>query len=183
MIYYISDTHFFHAKIIELCNRPYDSVEEMNEDIVKKWNNKVTNNDDVYFLGDFALKGNTYEIINIMKRLKGKIHFIQGNHDDVNLLKELKRQNLIEDFAMYREIEDNGRKVVLFHYPIEDWNGQYKGSYHIFGHIHNNNLNEYRVIPNRFNAGVEVIGYEPKTLDGLIKLNSLKQTKLEDFVK
>lgn len=182
MIYYISDTHFFHTRIIEICNRPYKSVEEMNEDIIQKWNKKIKDSDDVYFLGDFALKGSDDEVIEVAKRLKGKIHFIQGNHDKVELLEELKKRNLIEDYAIYREIEDNGRRVVLFHYPIEDWNGQYKGSYHVFGHIHNTQ-NNYKIMPRRFNAGVEVIGYEPQTLDSLIKLNKYKQTKLEDFEK
>ena len=168
MIYYISDTHFGHEKIIKLCNRPYQNIQEMNEDIIKKWNNKVKPEDDVYFLGDFAYKISSINAIEILKRLNGKKHFIKGNHDKESFLSTIKEKGLIEEVNIYQEINDNDRRVILFHYPIEDWNGQYHGSYHLFGHIHNSN-NYYKTIENRFNVSIESINYEPKTLDELIK--------------
>ena len=170
MKYYISDTHFCHDNIIKMCKRPYSSTAEMNEDIIAKWNNKVKPSDEVYFLGDFIYKGSQNEAFNIIKRLNGKKYFIKGNHDKETLLMQLKNAGLIEWVDDYKIISDNDRMVVLFHYPIEDWNGQYHGSYHLYGHVHNND-NNYKTLPRRYNVSVEMIGYEPKTLDELIYLN------------
>lgn len=97
-----------------------------------------------------------------------KKHFIKGNHDKEIFISTIKEKGLIEEVNIYQEIIDNNRRVILFHYPIEDWNGQYHGSYHLFGHIHNSN-NYYKTIENRFNVSIESIDYEPKTLDELIK--------------
>lgn len=169
MIYYISDTHFGHEKIINMCNRPYNNIKDMNEDIIKRWNNKVKPEDDIYFLGDFAYKISNIDAISILKRLNGKKHFIKGNHDKESFLNTITENKLVEEVNYYQEINDNGRRVILFHYPIEDWNGQYHGSYHLFGHIHNNKNNYYRIIKNRFNVSIETVNYEPQTLDEIIK--------------
>ena len=171
MIYYISDTHFNHENIIKICNRPYNNVNEMNEDIIKRWNNKVKPEDEVYFLGDFSHKCSQQDAFEILKRLNGKKYFIKGNHDKISFVNSLRNSKLVEWVKDYAEINDNNRMVVLFHYPIEDWNGQYHGSYHIFGHIHNNTHNNYKIIDRRYNVGVEVIDYDPKSLDELIELN------------
>ena len=56
MNHYIADTHFGHDNIRRLSNRPFDSIEEMDETIINNWNSKVTDDDDVYILGDFSHK-------------------------------------------------------------------------------------------------------------------------------
>ena len=53
-VYFISDTHFYHQRIIDYCHRPYLDVDEMNNDIIKKWNSVIKKNDIVWHLGDFA---------------------------------------------------------------------------------------------------------------------------------
>lgn len=75
MIFYISDTHFGHENIIKICNRPYQNIQEMNEDIIKRWNNKVKPEDNVYFLGDFTYKTSSCDAIEVLKRLNGKKTF------------------------------------------------------------------------------------------------------------
>lgn len=80
MIWFISDTHFSHARIIELSNRPFGSVEEMNEEIVRRWNEVVAPEDEVFHLGDVAL-GPIAESLPIVSRLNGTINLITGNHD------------------------------------------------------------------------------------------------------
>lgn len=170
MKYYISDTHFYHENIIRMCKRPYNNVQEMNEDIIRKWNNKVKPNDEVYFLGDFVYKTSQQNAFAILKQLNGKKYFIRGNHDKESLMMSLRSSGLVEWVSDYQIIDDNNKMVVLFHYPIEDWNGQYHGSYHLYGHVHNND-NNYKKMPRRYNVSVELIGYEPRTLDELIKMN------------
>lgn len=167
MIYYISDTHFFHDNAIRLNNRPFKSVEEMNETMITNWNCKVDKDDTVYFLGDFAYKcNNPNEVRDLVSKLNGNIHFICGNHD--KLLKDFKFRSFFKSIKQYDEIEDNGRRVILLHYPMEDWNGKYRGSYHLYGHVHNNKEAISGHIQNRFNVGVDVNNFTPVTLDELI---------------
>lgn len=83
-IWVTSDTH--HANIIKYCNRPFSSVEEMNETIIENWNKVVSKGDIVYHLGDFAL-GDKSLIPDFIRRLTGHISFIMGNHDNLNIMK------------------------------------------------------------------------------------------------
>ena len=85
MIYYTSDLHFGHKNIIKYENRPFESIEDMTEGLIERWNNKVTNNDVVYILGDFALKNsymNKAKILECFKRLNGYKYLVPGNHED-----------------------------------------------------------------------------------------------------
>ena len=83
-IYLIGDPHFWHRAIIRYCNRPFMTVEEMNETLIKNWNSVVGNNDIVYILGDFALCGKD-RIIEITQKLNGRKRLILGNHDGASL--------------------------------------------------------------------------------------------------
>ena len=78
MIYYISDLHFYHANIIKLCERPFKSVEDMNNILINNWNKTVMNDDTVYFLGDFSFKCNQNQADKILEQLNGKKYFIKG---------------------------------------------------------------------------------------------------------
>ncbi len=81
MIYFVSDTHFNHKNIIDYCNRPFNSVDEMNNVLIQNWNATVSNNDIIYHLGDFAL-GRKDTIMEITSNLNGKKYLIRGNHDN-----------------------------------------------------------------------------------------------------
>lgn len=167
MIYYVSDLHLGHTNVINMCDRPYSDVEQMNEDLINKWNNRVKKNDTVYFLGDFSMKLSNEKALEYLKRLNGIKYFIKGNHDKNSFLEEAKRQNLIKDYSdSYKEINDNDRFVILCHYPLVTWNGMYRNSFHIYGHVHQNIVEH---IPRRYCACVEITNYEPKTLDELIQ--------------
>lgn len=139
MIYYTSDLHFGHKNIIKYENRPFKSILEMEYILIKNWNNKVKSKEDhIYILGDFAFKGSNLsidQINNIVDSLKGKKHLIIGNHDQfINSLHF--KERLWEEIVPYKEIIDQSDKVIidnkeniienkniiLFHYPIENWN-------------------------------------------------------------
>ena len=79
MVYFISDTHFNHKNIIKYCNRPFDSIEQMNETLINNWNDIVSDKDIIYHLGDFAL-GSKELILDIVNRLNGSKYLIRGNH-------------------------------------------------------------------------------------------------------
>ena len=125
MKYYISDLHLFHNRILEKFNRPFSSVEEMHEVIINNWKNKVKDDDTVYILGDVGMY-HAREIGNILNNLPGRKILVTGNHDFKNIHSSSYKKTFAK-ITSYLEIKDNGRNVVLFHYPIEDWNGKYRG--------------------------------------------------------
>ncbi len=85
MTYFLtSDTHFHHRNVISYCNRPFKSVEEMNEKMIERWNDRVTDKDTVFHLGDFGL-GNKKNLSPIAARLKGNKVLLKGNHDNLTL--------------------------------------------------------------------------------------------------
>jgi calcineurin-like phosphoesterase family protein len=143
----------------------------MNADIIKKWNARVKPSDDVYILGDLVFKATDInEVKDTLKKLNGKKHLINGNHD--KFLKQLRWQDYFESFDLYKEINDNGRMVCMFHYPIEEWNGYYRNSYMLYGHVHGN-IDDIKKHPRKFNVGVDVNDFEQKTLDELIEANKI----------
>ena len=80
MKYYISDLHFGHKNVIKFDKRPFFNIDDMERTIIENWNSRVTNDDDVYILGDISwydLKGT----IRVIKKLNGKLHLVKGNHD------------------------------------------------------------------------------------------------------
>lgn len=140
---YISDMHFFHEKInLQMDERGFSSCEEMNQYMIDQWNRKVVQKDEVYILGDLSFaKGR--ETNDLLNKLNGKLYLIVGNHDNFLRDKEFDMERFVW-IKPYAEISDNGRKVVLSHYPVFCYNGQYRISkagnpkaYMLYGHVHN----------------------------------------------
>ena len=133
-IFFTSDTHFNHKSILTFCptTRHGSSVEEMNELLIERWNEDVALGDRVYILGDFAF-GNKTSTEEILKRLKGRLFLIKGNHDYwVNEA----TSKYFEAIYDYKTINVEGQKVVMFHYPIFEWDAMHYGAYHLYGHVH-----------------------------------------------
>lgn len=159
-IWIISDCHFGHTKIIELCNRPFSSVEEMDTELINNWNSVVDPDDTMYFLGDYTWYKDDREK-GIFNALSGKKHLIKGNHDPKTTL------NLPwESQQDYLEIIVDKKFMVLFHYPILDWRNKFRGSLHFHGHVHNTPIREEK---NRFNVSVEMINYTPVNIRKFLK--------------
>lgn len=136
MIYFTSDIHFSHSAIIRYSNRPYSSIEEMDEALISNWNSIVKPNDEIWHLGDFAFC-NSDKLESIIRRLNGRKGFVIGNHDK-ELIKALKQTPSLasEGIQHYKEIKQNGVLYVLFHYGQRVWNKSHYGSIHLFGHSH-----------------------------------------------
>ena len=161
MIFVTSDLHFGHKNIIKYENRPYENIEQMDEDLIQRWNNTVGKEDTTYVLGDFSwYKGEKTN--EILKRLNGKKVLIIGNHD-CNFLKDKKfDKSLFEEIEYYKELKYNKKIYVLFHYPIAEHNGKTNGVIHLYGHIHSMNLElERKLMPLAYNVGVDRNGYVP----------------------
>ena len=177
MIYYISDLHLRDQAIFDKCKRPFKSLNEMESTIINNWNNKVNNDDIVYVLGDLV-KDDDVAALQIFKRLKGHKNLIVGNHDH-QILESIRRSDLFETVKFIDLILDKQRKVCICHYPLMDWMEFNRNGFLVYGHIHNKtekNGPAYKLIKEfykdlpAYNCGVDVCGFEPKTLDELISL-------------
>ncbi len=175
MIYYIGDTHFGHENVIKLCQRPFETIEDHDRTLIENWNTRVKKNDTVYMLGDFSFRSKV-DPKTILKKLKGNIHLIEGNHDTKLLNADIAYKEMFKSVSNILEVVDSGERVVLCHYPILEWKGYFKGWYHIYGHVHNKNENLsnkiLRDMDKALNAGVDVNFFRPASL---YELKSNKQ--------
>lgn len=159
-MYFTSDTHFGHKRIIELCNRPFKSASHMDNELAKNWNSVVKNHSDVvYILGDFSMKGKNEEswILRMIKKLKGRKVLILGNHD------KLRPFDYVDlGFESVHTSLILGERIMLCHDPAwavavpDDWTT-------LCGHVHD----AFKVLsyPRQIiNVGVDVWDYKPVTL-------------------
>lgn len=176
MIYYVSDMHL--GRNHPLLLRGYETIELMTQALIKKWNKKVKDDDIVYIVGDIADNSHT-DISQYIKALKGKKHLIIGNQDRTwyDQMAEESKKELFESISFYKEIEDNGLKVVLCHYPMMEWLSSKKGTFMVHGHTHSSKEMPYwkylKTQKNILNAGVDVNNLEPCTLEELFVNNNI----------
>ena len=171
MIWFTSDLHFGHNKDFIVQARGFETVEEMNAEIVKRWNERVLPDDDVYILGDLTL-GDIEEGIRLISKLNGYIHIVKGNHDTNTKIERYKElPNVISiDYAL--EFKYKKAYFWLSHYPTitanyDDDKPWAKHLINLFGHTHqeqpfyNNNLYMY-------NVGMDAHNCIPITIDEII---------------
>ena len=106
-VFFISDLHFGHKDVIAFDHRPFKDVEEMDAEMIRKWNAKVSHDDHVFVIGDMFGGVTTAHAGEIVRSLNGKIHLIRGNHDPRGQIFE----SLFEDVALYRQIQVRVRGV------------------------------------------------------------------------
>ena len=152
-IFIISDTHFHHENIIKYSSRPFKSVEEMDKEIIRRWNNKVGKEDLVLHLGDFAL-GSEKEVKELKDSLNGTIFLLKGNHDHKMLRKA--------GFIIIKGTFEIGN-IIFSHNPLKKEDIP-KGFINVHGHIHE------KESLHGFNVSVEKMNYEPIELDELKKI-------------
>ena len=155
-VFFTADTHFGHAGALALYRRPFTSVATMNEAMVASWNATVGPEDDIWHLGDFALRMKQPEIAALLNRLHGSKHLIVGNNDppDVTALPGW------ASIAPYAEVEVDGTKLVLCHYAFRTWNDMAKGALNLHGHSHGT----LKPQPRQIDVGVDVWGFRPATV-------------------
>jgi len=158
-IWFVSDMHFGHKNMLPYCNRPFESIEEMDQALVDNWNAEVKPTDTVYHLGDWAF--HNYERIG---QLNGFIHSVPGNHDHERAKKLLPfLPNGFTEEIHYLKL-DKERRFVLCHYPIESWRREYR--YHLHGHSHGT----LGVHANRLDVGIDATKlYRPEHVDDVMQ--------------
>ena len=187
-IFYIADAHVQHTNVLRFDNRPFQTIEENDKIIMDNWNSVVGKDDLVYTLGDMHW-GKADEVYEYVKQLNGRKVCIKGNHTLKQFPAKLK--NLFEDICDYKEITDNGRHVILCHYPIPFYKADYNPNvYMLYGHVHttiendfmehlkqyirdNDNRESGKHQCNMYNVGcmISYMNFTPRTLDEIIKEN------------
>jgi len=163
-IWVISDTHFDHTNIIKYCNRPFSSVEAMNQTLIHNWIETIKPHDTVYFLGDMASGKDSKNPRWWASQLSGKIIWIKGNHDhDIHITSVI---DGVEKVILSEIINIHGFEIMLIHNPfdarLDNWN-----SWIIHGHLHNKQPH-INYAERRVNVSVEMINYKPINLASLI---------------
>ena len=195
MIYFTSDLHLGHANAIKFTNRPFQSLEQMNDGLIRNINETVMANDELWILGGFAFKVNMDAAKQFRDQINCKtVHMITGNHD-----KDYTRDHIFQSVQHYKELKTEYGKFILFHYPIYEWNGAHNGTIHLHGHIHStgayNNTNLKKRYADRFpektfmedsalklriyDVGVDANNYRPISIAQIAELMNLRSIKEE----
>ena len=188
-IFFTSDLHFGHENVIRFDNRPFNTVEEMDEEMIKRWNAKVGKGDIVYVLGDFIWKAATNEAVSIIRRLNGQIILIKRNHD--RFLHNAAAKKALAGIKDYDDIcvtleDGTTRRCILSHYFIPFYNGHRYQAIHLHGHSHfteesaeevriTTELNEKGYDLKIYNVGCMYWNYTPVTLDEILERKAYGQ--------
>lgn len=170
MIYFISDTHFNHDREFVYGPRGFKSIEEMNETLIKNWNETVGPEDDIYVLGDFFL-GTDYDYINeVLDKFNGRIHLVVGNHDTPSKITWYTSWNNIVEIADALRIRYKKREFFLCHYPTltasleQDPN---RAVINLFGHTHSKEK-FYEDRPYMYNVAADAHDNRPVSIEQVI---------------
>jgi calcineurin-like phosphoesterase family protein len=171
-IFFISDLHVGHKNVLKFDKRPFVDTDEMHTEMIKRWNSVVGDDDIVYYLGDLAFARDELTKWFIYS-LKGKIHFILGNHDKMKDIVKLGRWESVHEYGTEINVKDddsigsrgsNGyQRIIMSHYPIFSWNKAHYGSWHLHGHCHGSLMASQQDYYKRkvMDVGCNVIDYTP----------------------
>jgi calcineurin-like phosphoesterase family protein len=151
--WFTADTHFGHGGAMGRFKRPFSSAREMDAFLVEVWNQTIAPEDEVWHLGDFAFRVASERVATLLSVLNGRKRLITGNNDGPATLEALGWLTIGD----YAEIEIEGARVVLCHYPFRTWNGMYKGAYNLHGHSHGQLAQMRRQV----DVGVDVWAFKP----------------------
>ncbi len=152
-VWFTADTHFGHAGALSLYRRPFATVAAMNEAMIERWNATVAPGDEVWHLGDFALRTGTDAAAALLERLHGRKHLLTGNNDPPDIA-GLAGWSSVQPYA---ELAVGGVRLVLCHYALRTWNGMAKGALNLHGHSHG----RLKPLPRQTDVGVDVWDFRP----------------------
>ena len=169
--YFTSDTHFNHENIINYCKRPFSSIDEHDEALIKNWNDVVPEDGIVFHLGDVGF-GDPDRINEILKQLNGKIYLVIGNHDWRRIVNDHKWR--FEDMTQQINMKIGKRHIILNHYPMLAFSGAWRGkdaTYQLFGHVHTSpytdeGLDQIRMkmlFTSQYDVGVDNNSFKPRS--------------------
>ena len=179
-VFFIADLHFGHRDVIAFDRRPFKDVDEMEAEMIRRWNARVSEGDHVFVIGDMFGGVNTAHAGEIVHALHGRIHLIRGNHDPKGELFE----SLFEEVAPSKQIQVRVRgekqRVVMRHRLLPVFKGNDEGVVQLYGHTHNSAVSHWEdkyiyfmnwlgVPLQAFNVGACRMDYEPRTLEEILE--------------
>jgi calcineurin-like phosphoesterase family protein len=159
-VYFISDHHFGQSAARTFYRRPFASVAGMDQEMVDRWNSVVSPSDEVWHLGDFAVRQSPERIAHLLDILQGHKHLIVGNNDDASVTGCPAWRSV----QSYAEATVDGKSIVLCHYPFRTWRNMDKGWINLHGHSHG----RLKPLPRQFDVGVDVWDFRPVSLAGIL---------------
>lgn len=174
-IFLTSDTHFGHDRDFIWKPRGFSNVHEMNEEIVRRWNSIVIEDDIVYHLGDIML-GDDSVGLSYLKQLNGMIYIAFGNHDTSKRIHLYKQCHNVMDVQMGFRIKNKKKTCILTHYPTVTANGEDTRTINFFGHTHQQ-TNFYEDKPYMYHVGMDSHNCYPVDIE--LALQEIKNKKGE----
>jgi len=172
--FFTSDHHFHHTNIISLCNRPFQNVEEMNKELIKRWNEKITTSDIVYHLGDFSWLSHIKAISDLLSALNFKeFHLLIGNHEKLSFNSKI--ASLFTTYATHRDIKINHQWITICHYPMKHWYKENADSWNLHGHSHGRDSNPFL---NQLDVSVDNTNFYPLSFDEVKKQIEIKNRRI-----
>lgn len=169
MDWFTADMHFNHENIIEYCHRPFKDVDEMNETMIARFNERVKPFDTVYHIGDFKLSSSRQNVYELLRRLNGRWVFVRGNHD---------KNNGVHTIIEKIDIATFGKYILLTHKPEDAYKVLENYDLAIVGHVHQNWKFRRFVI----NVGVDVCDFYPMHMKQILKAYSMwERGALDEF--
>jgi calcineurin-like phosphoesterase family protein len=167
-----SDCHFSHANISRYCNRPFDSVHDMNEHLTEIWNKTVKKNDRIAILGDLTM--NPKKVPEFLLKLNGRKIYIPGNHDKkaekyIRRWEEENNKKLVEEYSPLLTRNVGGHIIVMCHYAMRVWDRSHHNSIQLFGHSHSGLLPIGRQLDVGVDNAKKLLGeYRPFSLQEIL---------------
>lgn len=181
--WFTADTHFGHANIIRYCNRPFESVEAMDDALIDAINRLVAPSDTLYHLGDFSFRSRDHRAYRERIRCR-TIHLILGNHDPHSADGDVDPSfaALFASVHALRRIRlpiaGMRRPIVLCHYAMRVWDASHHGSWHLFGHSHGTLPDDPHA--RSWDVGVDNNSYAPVSIERLEAIMGAKEFRPVD---
>lgn len=178
-IFFTGCTHINHDRIIELCQRPFQSIDEHDNYLINQINITVNKNDRLYLLGDIGAFKNINETKDFRKKINcSDVRLVIGNHDPLSMTAYKGIFQQAGDILEYVFGTEKFQRIIMCHYSMLVWNQSFRGSYHCYSHTHAKieSLCD-QIMPQRRSLDVGVDNaarlfgeYRPFSLDEIISL-------------
>lgn len=179
-VWFTADLHIGHSAVIRYARRPFANVDEMNEALIKNWNDCVSPKDDIYVLGDLSFCSLS-RTISYLSRLNGRKYWIFGNHD-----KKLRnREGILQFFEWGKDLTtikipdsdayQGQQRIVLCHYAMRVWDKSHFGTWQLYGHSHGSLPDDRHSLS--MDVGVDNCNYRPISYEEIKTKMKLKTWK------
>jgi len=168
-VFFTADTHFGHGGALGLFRRPFASVREMDEALVEHWNQTVGPDDEVWHLGDFAVRRSVAVMAETLAALHGRVHLITGNNDGP----ETAALSGFASVQAYAELRTEGTHLIFCHYPLRSWNRMARGAINLHGHSHG----RLKPMARQVDVGVDAWAFRPISLHEVLAAGRRRATE------